>query len=473
MDHYLRGRMKSLLAYIDKKSLLQMMSLVTLQQVSVAFSTFALAKAGLAFDDRRQFVAWILLSLVVFLLTPLFGVFIRRLESRLGLRAYGIFLDKTLFSKSGISSLWQNKTEKDRFLASIGSDANDYLALMLFISMDIYSFSLSVVLGVLVLGLAIDLSLIPAFVIAGISSFIIYRWLSPSVEKMYNREQSARTELSGHLLKCWDNILLNNASIHRNYQTLFHEKMQHTLHKTMVSATRAETLIFILGLAAGLPILGSICWILWDLEMETQKNVLIALLATLPRQLNILGVFRNIFQSLTSLLGIKAKFDVIYLGTSLRERNLRASINASEITFGSHLLQDISSLELILESKPKGRFEVRGPNGSGKSTLLLYLNQILPSSFYLPSHPDLILSGDKIVAKSTGENLLAHIEYIKSLPEDIILLDEWDANLDHANLLQLENEIQILSQNKTIIEVRHRPVARTPAPPPTVRHHRD
>lgn len=155
--------MKSFLHYIEKKTLLKMLSLITLQQGFIALGTYALAKAGLSFDDRKQFIGWVILSLLLYLMTPLFGIFIRRLESRLGLSAYSVFLEENLFSKTGVSSLWQNKNEKDRFLASIGSDANDYLALILFITMDIYSFSLSVILGVLVLGFTLDLSLIPAF----------------------------------------------------------------------------------------------------------------------------------------------------------------------------------------------------------------------------------------------------------------------------------------------------------------------
>lgn len=447
--------MKILLHYIEKKNLFKMLTLISVQQVFIALSTYTLAKAGLCFNSHQKFAVWVLLSLFLYLFTPVFGIFIRRLEARLGLKAYSVFLQENLFSKGGFASLWQNKDERDRFLASIGSDANDYLALMLFISMDIYSFSLSLILGVLVLGFAVDLSLIPAYILSGVLSFIFFRIFSSDVERKYKSEQSARTELVGHLLKCWDNILLNNESIRGNFYKQFQGKMNLTVKHASISAAGAEVLIFTLGLVSVIPVLLSICWILWNADTEGQKNILIALLATLPRQLNILGMFRNIFQSLTSLLGIKAKFNVLRDGTDLRDRDLVPSIKVNEISINQTEIRSVDFLVSEISSNSNGRYEIRGPNGSGKSTLLLYLNRILPSSFYLPSHPDLALELES-APRSTGENLLLHIEYIKRIPEKVILLDEWDANLDQTNLSVLDEQIAILSKTKMVLEVRHR-----------------
>ncbi len=37
----------------------------------------------------------------------------------------------------------------------------------------------------------------------------------------------------------------------------------------------------------------------------------------------------------------------------------------------------------------------------------------------------------------------------------LLLLDEWDANLDDSNIRLLDKEIQILSLSMIIVEVRH------------------
>lgn len=448
--------MNSFLQYIEKKSLLKMLGLITLQQSFLALGTYALTQAGLFFGDRHKFGLWVVISFLLYLLTPIFAIFIRRLEAQMGLHAYALFLQKSLFSKFGSSSLWQNKTNKDKFLAAIGADASDYLSFILFISMDIYSFSLSVLFGVLVLGFAIDKSLISGFVIGGLISFAVYRFFSRHIETNYTEAQSARTDLSGHLLKCWDNIFLNNQSIFNNFQNIFQNKFQVTSQRAINSATWTESLVFILGLTAGVPVFISICWVLWHLDGQKQSNVLIALLATLPRQFNILTMFRSIFQSLTNLLGVKAKFDVVLENTQIEGRDLLPSIQCQEINFGSQKIENIESLQALISQNSSGRFEVRGPNGSGKSTLLLHLNMALESSFYLPSHPDLILGHEIRSPRSTGENLIDYIKFLETAPEKVILLDEWDANLDDTNLLRLEEQIQNLSKTRLVIEVRHR-----------------
>ncbi|UYL09010.1 ABC transporter ATP-binding protein [Bdellovibrio sp. SKB1291214] len=446
--------MKHLTHYIEKKKLFFAFLLITIQQLLNALGTYALAKAGLSFENREKFVLWTLASILLFILSPVINIFIRRIESILSFDAYRIFLSENLFSKSGNSSLWQSKNLKDRFLASIGSDASDYLGLVLFISMDIYSFVLSIVLGVLTLSFTIDMSLLPAFTCSGILSFLVYRKFSKKVEALYHVDQSARTALIGHLLKSWDNVLLRNSNILQNYQNSFIQKISSAQSRAIKSATASELLIFVLGLATGLPVLLSASWIIWNSVSNTQ--VLIALLATLPRQLNILGVFRNVFQSLTSLLSVEAKFSVLCEGTVIPGRKLEEAIKTDLITINQNSFSDIKEMMEKFEENPTGRFEVRGANGAGKSTFLLHLNHRLDNSVYLPTHPDLMIGSETFSTRSSGENLLAHIEALASAKEEIILLDEWDANLDAENLQIVNTRINQIAKTKTIVEVRHR-----------------
>lgn len=446
--------MKYLLHYIEKKNIVLVFSLITFQQILNAFCTYAIAKAGLTFENRDQFVLWTLTSLLLFIFTPFINIFIRRMESELSFTAYKIFLQETLFSKNGNPAIWQNKNLKDRFLASTGSDALDYLGLVLFISTDIYSFCLSVVLGVFALSFTIDMSLLPAFICSGILSFIVYRRFSKKVEGFYSADQSARTALGSHLLKSWDNVLLKNSGITQNYRNGFNQKVTSAQSQAIKSATASELLVFSLGVATGLPVLISSCWIIWNSYSNPQ--VLIALLATLPRQLNILGVFRNIFQSLTNLLGVEAKFSSLCEGTAIPARVLENSIRTELITINQKTFTDIKAMTAEFERSPNGRYEVRGPNGAGKSTFLLHLNHKLRRSVYLPTHPDLMISNELSSTRSSGENLLAHIEVLASSSEAIILLDEWDANLDGENLLRVNTRIDELARTKTVIEVRHR-----------------
>ncbi len=48
------------------------------------------------------------------------------------------------------------------------------------------------------------------------------------------------------------------------------------------------------------------------------------------------------------------------------------------------------------------------------------------------------------------------INEVKNCNEDIILLDEWDANLDKNKMILIDQLIDDISSRKVVIEVRHR-----------------
>ena len=76
-------------------------------------------------------------------------------------------------------------------------------------------------------------------------------------------------------------------------------------------------------------------------------------------------------------------------------------------------------------------------------------------AFYLPTHSDLDF-GDEFRNISSGQKLFKIVELMKSFDEPIILLDEWDANLDDKNRSELNKIIVELAKTKTIVEIVHR-----------------
>lgn len=77
------------------------------------------------------------------------------------------------------------------------------------------------------------------------------------------------------------------------------------------------------------------------------------------------------------------------------------------------------------------------------------------SAFYLPAKHDLTfqLSKDGLstgqFARKTLEELLANLD------TPLVLLDEWDANLDKENMEKFSALIENLSLEKCVIESRH------------------
>lgn len=75
--------------------------------------------------------------------------------------------------------------------------------------------------------------------------------------------------------------------------------------------------------------------------------------------------------------------------------------------------------------------------------------------FFLPTHNQLSFFAETN-RYSTGESLKNRlIEILDKVEADVLLLDEWDANLDSENKEKLSQLIDELASKKCVIEVRH------------------
>ncbi len=113
-------------------------------------------------------------------------------------------------------------------------------------------------------------------------------------------------------------------------------------------------------------------------------------------------------------------------------------------------------------SKPvptSGRITIRGLNGVGKSTFLCWFKErVGESAFYLPAQHDLIFESTKEKNLSTGQSLKVILEEISAKAASeitLLMLDEWDANLDQQSRQIFHELIDKMSYSILIIEVRH------------------
>jgi ABC-type transport system involved in cytochrome bd biosynthesis fused ATPase/permease subunit len=113
--------------------------------------------------------------------------------------------------------------------------------------------------------------------------------------------------------------------------------------------------------------------------------------------------------------------------------------------------------DLLAFTTRSGRVTIRGENGCGKSTaLLLVKNALSNKAFFLPTHNHLSFHSETN-KYSTGESLRNRLlEILEKVDAEVLLLDEWDANLDSENQEKLNSLIDELAATKCVIEVRHR-----------------
>lgn len=433
-------------------SQIKLMSVTAAQQLIAVMSTFALMKAGLSLGDQNAMILWLGVALASHVVVPFFALIQRPLETILGFSAYENFLKEHLINKSKKPGIWQEKHQKELFTSSIGSEAENYLAVIIFLGLDLFTFILSIGLGVLAIGLTLDTSFIPAYIASGFLSFCAFKYFQRIAKSAAESEQQSRSKLESYLFKAWENIFFKNSEVVENYFKIFNSHFNEAKTKSRHSSLMSETMVAALTFIASLPVIVAIFVVIS--RHNGDVKVMAALLAAIPRQLNMLATFRTIFQTVSSLVSFEAKFKTMKSNAVLSEPILSSRISIKDImvensSFSS--LEDLSNT--ILLSQPS-RIQVRGSNGAGKSTLMLHLNETLDSSFYIPAHPQFEIEGFQ--DGSTGQKMLKHIEYAASLNNKHLLLDEWDANLDQENILKINELLNKISKEKVIIEVRHR-----------------
>lgn len=185
------------------------------------------------------------------------------------------------------------------------------------------------------------------------------------------------------------------------------------------------------------------------------NTILIALLASIPRQLQVLGIFRSVFQTLNSLIAFNSKLNALIQEVNIESKNIENQIQTQKIKINDQQFSQVRDILNFFDGK-QGRYTIRGENGSGKSSLLLLINELRPNSILVPTNPQFIDENGNEITGSTGQKIVQIIEMIKSEKFDLLLLDEWDAHTDHENSLLINSMIDQLSKEKVVIEVKHR-----------------
>lgn len=438
---------------LSKKFVVGMIVLLTLQQIFVALSTTVLGLAGRYLSNFNVFVSLLIAFFVFSTIPHLFSIYLKKLEMKGYFEAYFEYLRKRLLNHSGSPQKWQNHQQKESFLTALGPDAEGYISAVAFSIFDIYMFALTIVLNVISISIVVDTNFSYVFFFSGILSGSLFFLCIRKVESIVESEQSEKIDFFSYILKAWDNVFLKNTSVNKLYKEALEKKYNLTSTNIEKSAFYSEGLVFVLTIVSSVPVFGLILYLAFTHQGDTA--LMGALLVTIPKQLMILGNFRAFFNQITNLSSFKARFKSSWDNSDIKDSHLEERIDLTKIVFGGHAYSSLEKIEQHLIQKKNGRSVIRGANGSGKSTLLLHLNMKLESSFYLPASPQLEI-GEVTGCESTGEKILKHLEFIKNQDVKVLLLDEWDANLDQANIDKIHKQLEEISQDKLVIEVRHR-----------------
>lgn len=368
---------------------------------------------------------------------------------------------------------WSNKGIKEEKLSILTAEGPTALHALIDYLYDLYGYVLSVVFNILALSVVVE----PLFGIAYGISFLTVMFVMKAKRSIQRRltkkALTARIDLYQSLLAAWDNVLLGNFYNFKLWQDKTSERVNRCLQKNVELERFDQVLAIVISLLTSIPTLAVVVYYVYVNRFNVPN--LTAFLVTLPLLYTILSwtyqtlslIFRWAMHRGKLISIYKAIQPKQYLPTIMEKKVKWPKIQIVNCAFSTaapdnHISlagpRSISSYKELLDYTTRaGRITLRGENGAGKSTLLMLVkNSLSDRAFFLPTQNQLSFISETN-KYSTGESLRNRlIEILEEVDVDVLLLDEWDANLDKENQERLSLLIDQLAEKKCVIEVRHR-----------------
>lgn len=211
-----------------------------------------------------------------------------------------------------------------------------------------------------------------------------------------------------------------------------------------------------------LPMVASILYLL---SHNGVSNTLV-LLGFIPRIVELLLDISNLVMRFISFNGYTGKLKWLQdelNSITVPPKNLPISENDITVSIrgeaekSAREVGGVSGIMDVIEGGKVDRITIRGPNGSGKSTLLISLKTRLQQRalLILAQHRQIAASVEASLGQRVASEIDAAITTIETGRVSILLLDEWNGNLDRVNSSMLSNRLDMLPTGSTIVEVIH------------------
>lgn len=346
-----------------------------------------------------------------------------------------------------------NGSLKDKFESILSRNSfmtiNGYFAFV----HDALSLLLNSVFSMLVIGFLLPKELVGGYVASAVLSMLIIFISHKKIEGMAVAVELKFIDYSALLAKAWNNLSLKNKINTQAWQQTL-EKESTGYYK---SAMRLQVIKqAINGLLAAVALLPT-AYLIFHIVFNGSDNaaVIAAIIVNLTRIFTILSALNSLLHLLIEFPVMNAHLKVLFSVDDFVDKQI-SSIPYGAISLNGQPVKDYKAVMEMLGSVSCGRYTLRGGNGSGKSTLLYYLKELLgDKAILMPAGHNLLMWGIDNNDLSTGQLALQTITQVYAQQEKILLLDEWDANLDSVNKSEIDALLEKISATKIVIEVRH------------------
>lgn len=365
---------------------------------------------------------------------------------------------------------WSNKAVKEEKLSILTSEGPNTISNFIDYSWDLYTYVISVLFNILALSIVVEPLFVVSYVVSVVLALIIMQMRRRTQRQLTQKALMARVDLCQSLLGAWDNVLLGNAYNFKLWNERTSQRLKRCLQRNVDLERFDQVLAVIAALITSIPSFIVVIYVMWknqhDVVLLTSYVVILPLLFMIlsytyqtlslmfrwsMHRNKLVTVCRAIYPAVVPPLAMekKIKWPKIIASHQTEAPSDHVSLAAPR-AMASHT-------DLLSQTDRSGRLTLRGENGSGKSTALMLIKSALANrAFFLPTHNQLSFVSETH-RHSTGESLRNRLmEILDKVDADVLLLDEWDANLDPENQEKLSILIDQLSKTKCVIEVRHR-----------------
>jgi len=422
-----------------RRDALGWIGLLLFQQTIVASSTVWMAWLASNISTGGVILGPLLLLLASLLLPYVPGALLLLELERWTFQTQARFfegLTKRLFHRP---ALWSNR-DKERDLVALyakeGPRTVEDFGRFLY---EVCAKSLNVIFNVVVISFVADKRFVVVYALSIALAAVAIRLQTPKNEALAHSAEKQRMELTGVLVDFWDNVTLGNAYNRKVWSARFRTSFEAAKRTVLRSEGYRQTISIGIALVTYVPV-----FVLLVGALAFGKNSpeqALAIVVVIPRTFQILNYSQELLALLASFSTFSGRIRVLQDGLA------NVDVGTGTIDFGALRVQHAGKRTII-----------RGPNGSGKTSLLLQLKERFGSrAFYLPAKHHLAFAG-KRTQQSTGERAASALEEIIAQSKaQVLLLDEWDANLDQGNIDALEKQIERAAHaGLEVVEVRHR-----------------
>ncbi|MDO3656812.1 ATP-binding cassette domain-containing protein [Acinetobacter genomosp. 15BJ] len=342
---------------------------------------------------------------------------------------------------------------KDKFDSIISRNSFGTISSYFVFIHDALSLLLNSIFSMFVIGLLLPSELVGGYLISVLLSFIIIFLSHKKLDHAAVDSELKFINYSSLLAKGWSNLSLKNKINTNIWRSNLDKESENYYKSTIYLQILKQSINGLLAAVALIPTAYLIYHIIFNGYEDAA--VIAAIIVNLTRIFNILSSLNSLLHLLIELPVMNAHFKVLFSFEDFLDKKINTATSGN-ITINGEKIYDYKDAFNMIEAASNGRFTLRGSNGSGKTTLLYYLKNLFgEKAILMPASHNFLMWGVDGKALSTGQLAIQTIKELYSQPENILFLDEWDANLDSQNKSEINQLLDNLSTQKIIVEVRH------------------